>query len=289
MTAPIARSSTISQGGRSERRDAAGMPIDRDPRCRMAWPIRAGRLRPAAGNGDRRRPVRGTACASRAPSASGSGQRAQAPRLIDTAPRQGDRVFPLAGVHGQIVVIKLLLFTGIQALAAVNRLSLTPALLASSASAGGRLRRCIGCEVVLAAGIPIATAAPTTTVSAPPGDGVSDRVSSLESPPPAQADPRLGGLSGHPRRADAGAHRGHDRPPHPASRSDTRSNPAPRGPLERLRSNRGGGDRGTGSNAWSQSRSGLFRDVGSAACQVAPPCRFRAALPRRSCAQSSPV
>lgn len=76
----------------------------------------------------------------------------------------------LSSPYGQMFAVKLVLFAGVLALAAVNKLTLTPALLAGTPGAGARLRRSIGVEAALVAGILVTTAA-LTTLSAPPGSG----------------------------------------------------------------------------------------------------------------------
>lgn len=73
----------------------------------------------------------------------------------------------LSSSYGQMFALKLALFAGVLSLAAVNKLSLTPALLISAPGAAARLRRSIGLEAALVAGILITTAA-LTTVSSPP-------------------------------------------------------------------------------------------------------------------------
>jgi putative copper resistance protein D len=73
----------------------------------------------------------------------------------------------LSSPYGQMFAVKLVLFVGVLALAAFNKLTLTPALLAAAPNAGARLRRSIGVEAGLVAGILITTAA-LTTLSAPP-------------------------------------------------------------------------------------------------------------------------
>lgn len=75
----------------------------------------------------------------------------------------------LSSPYGQMFAVKLVLFACVLALAAVNKLTLTPALLAGVPGAGARLRRSIGVEAGLVAGILVTTAA-LTTLSAPPGN-----------------------------------------------------------------------------------------------------------------------
>jgi putative copper resistance protein D len=82
----------------------------------------------------------------------------------------------LSSPYGQMFAIKLVLFAGVLALAAVNKLSLTPALLASTPGARARLCRSIGVEAALVAGILVTTAA-LTTVSSPPSNGRSEQAS----------------------------------------------------------------------------------------------------------------
>ncbi|MDW4497144.1 CopD family protein [Sulfitobacter sp. D35] len=67
--------------------------------------------------------------------------------------------------YGQMFALKLVLFAGVLALAGLNKLTLTPALLASAPGAGARLRRSIGIEAGLVAGILVTTAALTTLFS----------------------------------------------------------------------------------------------------------------------------
>ncbi|RBI82527.1 copper-binding protein [Rhodosalinus halophilus] len=74
----------------------------------------------------------------------------------------------LASPYGQMFALKLLLVAGILAMAAFNRLSLTPALLASRPEASARLRRSIRAEAALILGVLLVTAT-LTTVSSPPG------------------------------------------------------------------------------------------------------------------------
>jgi putative copper resistance protein D len=73
----------------------------------------------------------------------------------------------LATPYGQAFVIKLALFAGVLALAALNKLRLTPDLLAADPDSGRRLRRSIGWESALIAAILVTTAA-LTTVTSPP-------------------------------------------------------------------------------------------------------------------------
>ncbi|WP_425039983.1 CopD family protein [Primorskyibacter sp. S187A] len=82
----------------------------------------------------------------------------------------------LSSPYGQMFAIKLGLFAGVMALAATNKLSLTPALLASKPGAASRLRTSIGLEATLVAGILITTAA-LTTLSSPPSGTATDQIS----------------------------------------------------------------------------------------------------------------
>ncbi len=74
----------------------------------------------------------------------------------------------LTSPYGQMFAVKLFLFAGVLVLAGVNKLRLTPALLAAAPDAGARLRLSICIEACLVACILFATAV-LTTVSAPPG------------------------------------------------------------------------------------------------------------------------
>lgn len=82
----------------------------------------------------------------------------------------------LSSAYGQMFAIKLILFAGVLSLAAVNKLSLTPALLASRPEASARLRRSIRLEAALLVGILVTTAA-LTTVSSPPSRKQGDQAS----------------------------------------------------------------------------------------------------------------
>ena len=82
--------------------------------------------------------------------------------------------------YGQMFAVKLALFAGVLSLAAVNKLTLTPALLASAPGAGTRLRRSIAMEAGLVVGILVTTAA-LTTVSSPP-EGTENEQASTNSP-----------------------------------------------------------------------------------------------------------
>ena len=75
----------------------------------------------------------------------------------------------LSSPYGQMFAVKIVVFAGLLALAAVNKLALTPALLASTPCAGARLRRSIGIEAALATVI-LVTTATVTTVTSPPGN-----------------------------------------------------------------------------------------------------------------------
>lgn len=77
---------------------------------------------------------------------------------------------PLAlfeNTYGRLVALKLLFVAGLLCLAAVNKLSLTPSLLAGDAAVLRRLRLSIGVEIALAAVILAVTAA-FTTIAGPP-------------------------------------------------------------------------------------------------------------------------
>jgi putative copper resistance protein D len=69
--------------------------------------------------------------------------------------------------YGQLVALKLLFVSALLGLAAVNKLMLTPSLLAGNESALRRLRLSIGAEIVLATAILAVTAA-FTTIAGPP-------------------------------------------------------------------------------------------------------------------------
>ena len=84
---------------------------------------------------------------------------------------------PLAALgtpYGQLLAVKLALFTMLLGLAAYNKLRLTPALEAGVAGAGARLRRSIRLEALAVLAI-LATTATLTTVAAPerPEDGAA--------------------------------------------------------------------------------------------------------------------
>lgn len=91
----------------------------------------------------------------------------------------------LSSPYGQMFALKLVLFAGVLALAAVNKITLTPALLAAAPEAGTRLRSSIGVEAGLVAAILIVTAA-FTTVSSPP-TRIEAEQATLNSRAPAQA------------------------------------------------------------------------------------------------------
>lgn len=103
----------------------------------------------------------------------------------------------LSSPYGQMFAIKLVLFAGVLALAAANKLALTPALRAARPGAGARLRRSIGVEAGLVAGI-LVTTATLTTLSSPP-DGGAERnenaQASIHSTPPGQTQQRFGEAS----------------------------------------------------------------------------------------------
>ena len=69
--------------------------------------------------------------------------------------------------YGQAFLVKLGLFAGVLALAALNKLWLTPGLQAGARGAGRRLRASIGVESLLIVAILAATATLTTTTSPP--------------------------------------------------------------------------------------------------------------------------
>jgi putative copper resistance protein D len=85
----------------------------------------------------------------------------------------------LASPYGQMFALKLLLVAGILAMAAFNRLTLTPALLASRPSASARLRRSIRAEAALIAGVLLVTAT-LTTVSSPPAPDDGAQASAVQ-------------------------------------------------------------------------------------------------------------
>jgi putative copper resistance protein D len=72
----------------------------------------------------------------------------------------------LSTPYGQFFAIKLILFAGVMCLAALNKLSLTPALVAAMPGANMRLRRSIQVETALIGAI-LAITATLTTISSP--------------------------------------------------------------------------------------------------------------------------
>ena len=97
---------------------------------------------------------------------------------------------PLAALgtpYGQLLAVKLALFTLVLGLAAYNKLRLTPALEAGVAGAGARLRQSIRLEAIAVLAI-LATTATLTTVSAPerpvPGTAAAGATSSPALPAP---------------------------------------------------------------------------------------------------------
>jgi putative copper export protein len=70
--------------------------------------------------------------------------------------------------YGRLVLVKLAFVAGLLTLAAVNRLRLTPGLMAGDRSVVPRLRWSIGAEIMLAGAILVVTAI-FTTVIGPPG------------------------------------------------------------------------------------------------------------------------
>lgn len=79
----------------------------------------------------------------------------------------GGSLTVLSTPYGQFFVIKLALFLVIMALAAWNRILLTPALLHAKPYAATRLRRSIGVEASLITAVLLTTAV-LTTITAPP-------------------------------------------------------------------------------------------------------------------------
>lgn len=73
----------------------------------------------------------------------------------------------LSTLYGQMILVKLAVFAGLFGLAALNKLSLTPALMAARSGAGGRLRRSILAEAFLIGAI-LVTTATLTTLATPP-------------------------------------------------------------------------------------------------------------------------
>ena len=78
----------------------------------------------------------------------------------------GNPLGALAMPYGQFLVVKVSVFVLLLGLAAINRLRLTPALLAGDSRAGVHLQRSIGCEVAAVCVIALTTAA-LTTLSSP--------------------------------------------------------------------------------------------------------------------------
>ncbi|PWR02347.1 copper-binding protein [Meridianimarinicoccus roseus] len=99
----------------------------------------------------------------------------------------------LASPYGQMFALKLLLVAGVLAMAALNRLTLTPALLAARPDASARMRRSIRAEAALIAGVLLVTAA-LTTVSSPPGPG-EDQMAALVPPVIGQVQDMTGDAS----------------------------------------------------------------------------------------------
>jgi putative copper resistance protein D len=73
----------------------------------------------------------------------------------------------LTSPYGQLVLLKLAFVGGLLALAAVNKLRLTPGIAKGEAAATAGLRRSIGGEIALAAAVFVVTAAFTTVVGPP--------------------------------------------------------------------------------------------------------------------------
>jgi putative copper resistance protein D len=73
----------------------------------------------------------------------------------------------LTSDYGQLVLLKLMLVAGLLALAALNKLRLTPRIARGEAKAALSLRRSIGAEMTLVTGILIATAMFTTVIGPP--------------------------------------------------------------------------------------------------------------------------
>lgn len=73
----------------------------------------------------------------------------------------------LTSGYGQLLLLKLVLVAALLALAALNRLRLSPALARGEAAAGRHLRRSIAAEILLAAAVLLVTAALTSTMQAP--------------------------------------------------------------------------------------------------------------------------
>lgn len=81
----------------------------------------------------------------------------------------------LESSYGRLIALKLLLVMGLLSMAAMNKLILSPALVAGDASALQRLRKSISVELVLAGAVLVVTAT-FTTVTGPPT--LESRVSS---------------------------------------------------------------------------------------------------------------
>ena len=77
----------------------------------------------------------------------------------------GDPIAALATPYGQLLAVKLCLFAPLLGLAALNKLRLTPALLAGDARARLDLRRSIRMEVMVVLAILVTTATLTTVAS----------------------------------------------------------------------------------------------------------------------------
>ena len=77
----------------------------------------------------------------------------------------GDPIAALATPYGQLLAVKLCLFAPLLGLAALNKLRLTPALLAGDARARLDLRRSIRTEVMVVLAILVTTATLTTVAS----------------------------------------------------------------------------------------------------------------------------
>ena len=84
----------------------------------------------------------------------------------------GDPLAALGTLYGRLLAVKLALFALLLGLAALNRLRLTPALVAGTPGAGAHLRRSIRLEALAVLAI-LATTATLTTVAAPDAPGRS--------------------------------------------------------------------------------------------------------------------
>ena len=82
----------------------------------------------------------------------------------------GNPLDALASPYGRLFAVKLALFVLLLGLAAVNKLRLTPALLAGDAGAAARLRRSIGLEFAAVSAI-LVTTATLTTIASPDMEG----------------------------------------------------------------------------------------------------------------------